>query len=45
MSPKNWPNILLIGDSLTQQGYSDSGKWVALIANLFQRKCDIYLDG
>jgi len=41
MSPKNWPNILLIGDSLTQQGYSDSGKWVALIANLFQRKCDI----
>ena len=41
MSPKNWPNILLIGDSLTQQGYSDSGKWVALVANLLQRKCDI----
>ena len=37
----NWPNILLIGDSLTQQGYSDSGKWVALLADLYQRKCDI----
>ena len=41
MSPKNWPSLLLIGDSLTQQGYSDSGKWVALLANLFQRKCDV----
>ena len=41
MSSIKWPNILLIGDSLTQQGYSDSGKWVALMANLFQRKCDI----
>jgi len=30
-----------IGDSLTQQGYSDSGKWVALVANLLQRKCDV----
>ena len=37
----NWPTILLIGDSLTQQGYSTSGKWVALLADLFQRKCDI----
>ena len=36
-----WPNILLIGDSLTQLGYSESGKWVALVADLFQRKCDI----
>jgi len=41
MSPKNWPNVLLIGDSLTQQGYSNSGKWVSLLANLFQRKCDV----
>ena len=37
----NWPKILLIGDSLTQLGYSDSGKWVALLADLFQRKCDV----
>ena len=37
----NWPTILLLGDSLTQQGYSTSGKWVALLADLFQRKCDI----
>ena len=37
----NWPNILLIGDSLTQLGYSDSGKWVALLADFFQRKCDV----
>jgi len=41
MSPKNWPNVLLIEDSLTQQGYSNSGKWVTLLANLFQRKCDV----
>ena len=37
----NWPSILLIGDSLTQYGYSESGKWVALLADEFQRKCDI----
>ena len=34
-------NILLIGDSLTQLGYSDSGCWVALLADFYQRKCDI----
>ena len=37
----SWPTILLIGDSLTQKGYSESGKWVALLSDLFQRKCDI----
>ena len=36
-----WPSILLIGDSLTQQGYSESGQWVSLLSDLFQRKCDI----
>ena len=37
----SWPTILLIGDSLTQRGYSESGKWVALLADFFQRRCDV----
>jgi len=36
-----WPNILLLGDSLTQRGFSPEGKWVSKLANHLAGKCDV----
>lgn len=33
--------FLLIGDSLTEYGFTESGKWVSLLADLLVRRCDI----
>ena len=35
-----WPRVVLIGDSLTQQG-GRAGGWVALLAEALERKCDV----
>ena len=37
---KMWPRVVLIGDSLTQQG-GRAGGWVARIAEALERKCDV----
>lgn len=36
-----WPKVLLIGDSLTQFGFSAEGGWAAMLANALQRRCDV----
>ena len=36
-----WPRVVLIGDSLTQQGGRVNGGWVARIAEALERKCDV----
>jgi len=36
-----WPNILLVGDSLTQRGFSPEGKWVSMLADSLAGKCDV----
>lgn len=35
------PTILFLGDSITQFGFSTSGQWVARVADVFQRRCDV----
>ena len=35
-----WPRVVLIGDSLTQQG-GRVGGWVARLAEALERKCDV----
>jgi len=40
-SPRMWPNILLLGDSLSQRGFSPEGKWVSKLANHLSGKCDV----
>jgi len=36
-----WKKLLLIGDSNIQYGFSAEGRWVSLLADLLQRKCDV----
>ena len=37
-----WKKLLLIGDSNTQFGFSTKqGTWVSLLADYFQRRCDV----
>jgi lysophospholipase L1-like esterase len=36
-----WKKLIIIGDSNTQYGFSDESKWVSLLSNHFQRKCDV----
>ena len=36
-----WKKLILLGDSNTQFGYSDDSKWISLLANSMQRKCDV----
>ena len=36
-----WPNILFLGDSLTQFGYSVEGSWVSILSDVLQAKCDV----
>lgn len=40
-----YPRIYLFGDSLTQLGHSAQGCWGSIVANTFQRKCDVVLRG
>ncbi len=37
----NWKKLVLIGDSNIQYGFSGEGRWVSLLADLLQRKCDV----
>ena len=37
----NWPRVILIGDSLTQFGFSTDGCWTSMLADALQRKCDV----
>lgn len=43
--PVQYPRIYLFGDSLTQLGHSAQGCWGSIVANTFQRKCDVVLRG
>ena len=36
-----WKKLILLGDSNTQFGYSDESKWISLLSNSLQRKCDV----
>ena len=36
-----WKKLLFIGDSNMQYGFSDEGRWISLIADHLQRKCDV----
>ena len=36
-----WPRVVLIGDSITQQGGRAGGGWVARLAEALERKCDV----
>ncbi len=36
-----WPRVVLFGDSLTQFGYSSQGRWVSLLSDHLQRRCDV----
>lgn len=36
-----WRKFLILGDSISQFGFSEDGGWVCRVANLLQRKCDI----
>ncbi|XP_067930440.1 isoamyl acetate-hydrolyzing esterase 1 homolog [Watersipora subatra] len=40
-----WPKLFLLGDSQTQLGFSDSGCWLSIVANHFQRRCDVLSRG
>ena len=40
VSRKAWPRVVVIGDSITEQG-SRSGGWGALLAEALTRKCDV----
>ena len=39
-----WGKLIVLGDSNTQFGFGES-KWLGKIANLFQRKCDVFARG
>ena len=36
-----WKKLILLGDSITQYGYSPEGKWVSMLSDRLQRKCDV----
>lgn len=40
----SWRKIVLFGDSLTQYSFDSKG-WGAIIANHYQRKCDVFNRG
>ena len=40
VSGKDWPRVVVIGDSITEQG-SRNGGWVTLLAEALTRKCDV----
>lgn len=41
----SWPKIILFGDSFTQRSFSTEGQWGAILADHFQRKCDVVARG
>lgn len=40
-----YPRIYLFGDSLTQRSHSDEGCWGSLVAEAFERRCDVVVRG
>ena len=36
----DWPKVVLLGDSITQYSFDESG-WGSYLSNLLQRKCDV----
>uniref|UniRef100_A0A6M2CP52 Putative isoamyl acetate-hydrolyzing esterase n=1 Tax=Rhipicephalus microplus TaxID=6941 RepID=A0A6M2CP52_RHIMP len=40
-----YPRIFLFGDSLTQRSHSDEGCWGSLVAEAFERRCDVVVRG
>jgi lysophospholipase L1-like esterase len=36
-----WKKLILLGDSITQNGWSKQSMWAANLADLLQRKCDV----
>ena len=40
VSRKNWPRVVVIGDSITERG-SRNGGWGTLLAEALTRKCDV----
>uniref|UniRef100_A0A023GJD4 Putative isoamyl acetate-hydrolyzing esterase n=1 Tax=Amblyomma triste TaxID=251400 RepID=A0A023GJD4_AMBTT len=40
-----YPRIFLFGDSLTQRSFSEDGCWGSLLAEAFERRCDIVVRG
>uniref|UniRef100_A0A131XIX6 Putative isoamyl acetate-hydrolyzing esterase n=1 Tax=Hyalomma excavatum TaxID=257692 RepID=A0A131XIX6_9ACAR len=40
-----YPRIYLFGDSLTQRSHSEDGCWGSLVAEGFERRCDIVVRG
>ena len=36
-----WKKLILVGDSITQYGYSSQGKWVSMLSDYLQPKCDV----
>ncbi|XP_077495267.1 isoamyl acetate-hydrolyzing esterase 1 homolog [Amblyomma americanum] len=41
----DYPRIWLLGDSLTQLGFSAEGCWATILANHYSRKCDVLVRG
>lgn len=37
----SWKKLILFGDSNTQFGFSQEGRWASNLANMLQRKCDV----
>uniref|UniRef100_A0A1E1XRD1 Putative isoamyl acetate-hydrolyzing esterase n=1 Tax=Amblyomma sculptum TaxID=1581419 RepID=A0A1E1XRD1_AMBSC len=40
-----YPRIFLFGDSLTQRSFSEEGCWGSLVAEAFERRCDVVVRG
>lgn len=40
-----YPRIFLFGDSLTQRSFSEEGFWGSLVAEAFERRCDVVVRG
>lgn len=36
-----WKKFILLGDSNTQFGFSNEGRWVSMLSDMLQRKCDV----
>jgi lysophospholipase L1-like esterase len=36
-----WKKLIVIGDSNTQLGYNENGKWICFLSDMLQRRCDV----
>ncbi|KAK0059383.1 isoamyl acetate-hydrolyzing esterase 1 [Biomphalaria pfeifferi] len=41
----SWPKIFLFGDSITQYCFSKDGCWGTMLADYYQRRCDLMVRG